>query len=238
MDSKARSKPMREILERLVSFPEFETFLFGDKMILDEPVEQWPSCDILISFFSTGFPLEKAIKYVKERKPFCVNDLQSQQLLFDRRMVLLILEAIDVSTPKRLCVNRDSGPNLPPELVEKVGRDFDIDFSTLKFEQEPLEQIDYDTIKVGNKILKKPFVEKPVDCENHNIYVYFAEADGGGVRKLFRKVNNKSSEFFPDEYKVRTDASYIYEEFLETENSEDVKVYTVGPYKAHAETRK
>lgn len=63
MDVKARSRAMREIIIRLVERTRgaIEVKVFGDKVILDEDVENWPRCDVLISFFSTDFPLDKAI---------------------------------------------------------------------------------------------------------------------------------------------------------------------------------
>lgn len=53
MDKKARSKPMHEILSRLDA-KSFRVVFFGDDMILNEPVEEWPGCDILIAFYSNG----------------------------------------------------------------------------------------------------------------------------------------------------------------------------------------
>ena len=235
LDKKSRSKPMRNIVDRLLAFNEFEAIIFGDKVILDEPVDSWPGCDFLISFFSSGFPLEKAIQYVKLRKPFCVNDLPLQQLLLDRRLVHITLDAIDVPSPPRLTLSRDGGPNISKEMSSRLTRDFGMDLKTNLSINSDVTMIDEDTLCIAGQTMHKPFVEKPVDSENHNIYIYYK---GSGVRKLFRKIGNKSSEFCPEEISIRSEGSYVYEAFMSVDNAEDVKVYTIGPNYFHAETRK
>ena len=85
--------------------------------------------------------------------------------------------------------------------------------------------------------MEKPFVEKPVNAEDHNVRIYYSRVDGGGMKQLFRKEHNQCSEYFPEVSHIRTYGSYIYEHFLQTEGT-DVKVYSVGVSYVHAEARK
>ncbi|PWZ00435.1 putative VIP1-actin cytoskeleton organization and biogenesis-related protein [Testicularia cyperi] len=237
MDRKARSKPMQNILNRLISTKEFDVTIFGEKVILDEPVEDWPIVDVLISFFSTGFPLEKAISYADLRKPVLVNDLRLQQVLWDRRAVLAILDTVGVPTPRRLEVDRDGGPDLDARVFDDLKSRLGVDLRKDR-DTKPCRLDGYDQLVIGDKRISKPYVEKPVSGEDHNIHIYFSKAKGGGGRRLFRKVGNKSSEYDPELSEPRTDGSYIYEEFMDVDNAEDIKVYTIGPHFVHAETRK
>ncbi|KAF3771814.1 Inositol hexakisphosphate and diphosphoinositol-pentakisphosphate kinase [Nymphaea thermarum] len=145
---------------------------FGDKIILEQPVESWPICDCLIAFYSSGYPLKKAEAYAALRKPFLVNELGQQHLLHDRRKVYERLEVFGIPVPKYALVNREF----------------------------PYQELDYfveqdDFVEVHGKRFWKPFVEKPVDGDNHSIMIYYPSSAGGGMKELFRKVYTVGPEY-------------------------------------------
>ncbi|KAJ7411091.1 hypothetical protein BTVI_51255 [Pitangus sulphuratus] len=213
MTKKSKSKPMTQILERLCKFEYITVVIMGEDVILNEPVENWPSCDCLISFHSKGFPLDKAVAYAKLCKPFLINDLDMQYYIQDRREVYRILQEEGIDLPRYAVLNRD--PDRPEECNLVEGEDH---------------------VEVNGAVFPKPFVEKPVSAEDHNVYIYYPTSAGGGSQRLFRKIGSRSSVYSP-ESTVRKTGSYIYEEFMPTDGT-DVKVYTVGPDYAHAEARK
>ncbi|XP_023315783.1 inositol hexakisphosphate and diphosphoinositol-pentakisphosphate kinase 2 isoform X15 [Trichogramma pretiosum] len=217
MAKKSQSKPMKEILTRLEEFEYIKIIVFAEEVILKEPVDKWPVVDCLISFHSKGFPLDKAIKYAELRNPFIINNLDMQYDIQDRRRVYAILEGEGIEIPRYAVLDRDS-PD-PKHFLP---------------EHELVESEDH--VEVNGVTFNKPFVEKPVSAEDHNIYIYYPTSAGGGSQRLFRKIGSRSSVYSP-ESRVRKTGSYIYEDFMPTDGT-DVKVYTVGPDYAHAEARK
>lgn len=154
-------------------------------------VKNWPGCDFLLCFFSGGFPLEKANQYVKLRKPFTVNDVRMQSLLWDRRIVLAILDAVGVPTPPRLVISRDGGAKVDTEAADAFHEMSGMDIERVLgkyLENTKKFHISDKGVEVDGTLLTKTFLEKPVDSEDHNINIYYDKERGGGGRRLFRKV--------------------------------------------------
>ncbi|XP_065648785.1 inositol hexakisphosphate and diphosphoinositol-pentakisphosphate kinase 2 isoform X4 [Hydra vulgaris] len=215
VSKKTNSGAMKEILKRLKLYNLLKFIIFSDNTILEQPIESWPIVDALISFYSSGFPLDKAVSYAKLRKPFVLNDLEMQSLLLDRREVYKLLYNNRIKTPRYAIFERDEN-NYPVSGEEIIETD--------------------DTIIVNGVTFTKPFVEKPVNAEDHNVFIYYPSGAGGGCQVLFRKIGNKSS-LYSSHSQIRRKGSFIYEDFMRTDGT-DVKVYTVGDEYAHAEARK
>ncbi len=210
---KTSSDAMHQILDRLRAYGDFEVLVWGEEVVQNEEieVEEWPLCDCLIAFTSKGFPLTRVKEYVQLRKPFCINDVFTQDIFNNRRMTYEVLEKYGIRSFRRLYADRRGGNKVDVKETD-------------------------DYIEIDGHRMKKPIVEKPFDGNDHNIYIYYSQSQGGGCRKLFRKVKNKSSDFFPNVNRIRRDGSYCYEEFIV--GAKDLKVYTIGPDYAHGEVRK
>jgi len=207
MGRKLRSHPMQEIHYRIKAYHSIE-FVWIDESVMKLGVEEWPRVDVLISRYSSGFPYEKSVAYCKLRKPHLINDVESQRILFDRREVYRILDECKIPTSRHVVYTHT----------------------------DPSHRLnEYEDFIVVNGIrIEKPFVEKPVSGNDHAVFIYYSKAQGGGSRRLFRKIGNKSSEFH-DVDTIRK-GSFVYEEMIP--GGRDIKVYTVGEDYSHAEIRK
>ena len=218
MEVKAKSSSMNALVARINAFNDFEIVYFSDELLLNEPIENWPVCDCLIGFYSTGFPLEKAIRY-SEMHPEMIlsNDFKLQKIFLSRAAIFHLLKDLGIRCPIHLVVLRGE---------DAVGKEH----------QNFIEGDDF--IEVNGVRMDKPFVEKPISGEDHNIYVYYHSSEGGGSRRLFRKIGNEASAFYPDVSNVRRDGSYVYESFVKCmSHQRDIKVYTIGMDYSHAESR-
>lgn len=124
MEKKLKSRPMRQILGYLEKAG-LQILRFNNEMLLNKPIEEWHRCDVLIGFYSSGFPLQKAINYVDKYKPKMINDLRAQNVLWDRTKIIDKLRKLGIPVAKSFVVLRgtdkervDRGGDITQEWVE------------------------------------------------------------------------------------------------------------------------
>ena len=111
MAKKVKAPHMTQIMQNIEKFPEFTLVIFEESLIFNEEVEKWPIVESLIVFYSTGFPYSKVSKYINLRKPFLINDFESQKIFWDRRKVMRILTENNIPIPKEIIIERDNEIN-------------------------------------------------------------------------------------------------------------------------------
>jgi len=107
MNTKSQGNPMKALIRRLEASGIFDINIFGDDVILNKPIEEWPKVECLIGFYSNGFPLEKAIDYVRLVKPIEVNRLDKQPLLRNRLLMYETLRAYEIPCPDFMFIDHD-----------------------------------------------------------------------------------------------------------------------------------
>ena len=113
MDKKLNSDAMTEILNRINKpKPCFNIIIFQEDMIFRKKINEWPIVEVLITFYSDGFPFVKVKEYCEMRKPFLINDIKKQEILWDRKLVYKELRKAGIPTPNHFFVKRDFSQNL------------------------------------------------------------------------------------------------------------------------------
>ncbi|KAI5172680.1 inositol-hexakisphosphate/diphosphoinositol-pentakisphosphate 1-kinase [Nematocida sp. LUAm3] len=258
-DSKGKTAPMKE-LKAYLQRKGYLLYVFDDKYREGTSVENWPYVDVIISFFSNGIDFLKIQKYVENKHPLEINNIKKQFLLLDRRCILSILDKENISTAPRILYNIEdqSIPSIyaPTGCLQPFNAIGKYIYEELKeigicpyllFKKTEERCTEGTRLRIGNASINRPYVEKPIYSENHNINIYYGEGcseRSNGVCRLFRKIGHRSSEFIPYTMQEESNrffreerSSYIYEEYLRTSNYLDIKAYTVGK-KVYAETRK
>jgi inositol-hexakisphosphate/diphosphoinositol-pentakisphosphate 1-kinase len=163
LNKKAKSRAFLNLASEMAKIG-YPLHIFGDDVIFGKDITEWPVFPALICFASDGFPLAKAQSYIELRKPFLINDPEVEADLGVRWKVYQRLKAAGVPCPEYLL------PNSPNDVI-----------------------VHKDGIVIDGKNLNRPFVEKPVNANNHDVWIYFDDPERS-VRKLFRKTDSHASD--------------------------------------------
>lgn len=151
---KLYSRPMRGIVNSLrICNPTFTIVLLDEYEMEAHHVSDWPVVHVLLTMYSPPFPLDKVLAYCDLRRPVLVNNLHMQPHMMDRRQIRNLLDQAGVPTPDAVFVDRDNG-----DVVEQRGENGD----TLVVKNVKRKK---------DFAISKPFVEKPVNPEDHSMYL-------------------------------------------------------------------
>lgn len=152
---------------------------------------------VLWSFYFQGAIKDRLAQVVQEARDagaVVLSDVQRLWDMQDRVWLLQMMEEHNVPVPAYVACSREGG-------------------------NEPVLEESDDHIVVNGQRIKKPFVEKPIDRRDRDIYIYFPKAAGGG-RSLASTRFSGDIEYvfrFDPVSRVRRAGSYVYQEYLQSE---------------------
>lgn len=248
MPAKVWSQPMQAILSAMCdTVRSLDVVIFDEHMLLNARVCEWPQVDALIAFYSRGFPLHKVRAYVDLTQPFLVNDLEMQCVMRNRAAVYNVLKSQNIPQPQTIVCDRERGDGamiLGDRLVVSKLKSTGTDITGARSLTCDCDRGVCEICKPSKSFgcsaddrmtMCKPFVEKPLNADDHNVYVYYP---GHVVRQLFRKTATASSILVESMCCLRARGSYIYQKFHQPYRCMDIKVYAVGDDYFYAVARK
>ena len=212
-------------------------------IILDECENEEINNDGKKNELNNSFENEKKVERYKKQ----INDLENEEnnkILDMKRVINKNTNTNNISNSINIIMNQKEKENNKDSISLEVNKykSYDDKYPIKKRKSLPIsvenDLLEFDDhIEYHGKKLYKPFVEKPLNGDDHDIYIYYPPNVGGGHKRLFRKTKEYSSFYFPTINEIRHDKKYLYEKFLQTDGF-DIKVYTIGEKYAHAEARK
>jgi len=234
MQRKLNHPLMESFLSSLTAaLPAAQVVRLHVETLADRPVGSWPVCDVLLAFHAPGFPLAAVNAYATLHGMPLINSLAAQFTLRDRARISDMLSTAAVPTPSMVvrldgtdAATSASGSDRTGGCGARVASDTAA--GRLPGRMGAVTQ-DCDWLLVdGARALRMPFVEKPLNSDEHKCIVYYL-GDGGTSTIERKKVHHEAGR-----RAIRPSGSYVYEQF---HSAEDVKVYAIGTEVFFAETR-
>ena len=186
MSKKVNTKHMQKILKNIKKFEEFKLINFTEDLIFEEDIEKWPIVESMIVFFSTGFPFNKVLEYIKLRKPFLVNDFESQKIFWDRRKIVQKLKENNIPTPESIIIDRG-------EIINNDGdNDTSIELNTTA---ERIKMIDDYFNDKENNLINDINDYKKINKNDFNFNNYWNESLSKNNFFILERVNGRDSLF-------------------------------------------
>jgi len=164
LSKKFKSKGLPLLFEKLVERqPKIKVILLTDEQILEEDVETWPKCDAFMFFYANGFPMKKACRYIEKYQPYLVNKVNFTKIARNRDTLFKDIESIpEVFIPKSITCNRTENPLV---TVSENGN-----------------QLVISNEDGSKEIINRPFVEKGLGVEEHDVRIYYKDQFESCVR--------------------------------------------------------
>lgn len=211
------SEELKQVTQLLDSESKVKVKIFTEQQLKNESVDNWEKVHVLLCDSVDPHLLGKVKLYSEMHQVYLLNDVNNQAVFQSRPKIYALLKMYNLPVVKHVYSDSKS--------------------ETITEESPPqIEEFD-DWIQIGKQVLRKPFIEKPVDSRDHRHYIYFSTKTGGGCKLLFKKDGVFHSKYKKKLNDIRRNGHFIYEKYLPHDGF-DIHVKTIGVEYFHAQATK